>query len=124
MGPLDRDLFELDDLLAWLLTRARHEVKLYRGVGACGEVQQLALFVEVSVHLLEDKLIDDKAFAPSLPCLAVFVDCGNDRLLIGDHDPGDVFDILLFRDIDDFVGAIFVENEEFVEVGALELDGA
>lgn len=124
MGPFDRDLVQLDDLPAWLLTRAGGEVELYRGVGAGGEVQKLALFVEVSVHFLEDELIDDKPFAPGMPGRAVFVDCRNDRLLIGDHDPGDVLDIQLVRDVDDRISPISVEDEELIEVGAFELDGA
>ena len=62
-------------------------------------MEKLALFVEVSIHFLEDKLIDDKAFAPGMPGRTVFIDSADNRFLIGDNDPGDVLDIQLVGDI-------------------------
>ena len=32
-----------------------------------------------------------------------------------------LFEILLFRDVDRFIGAIFIEDEELIEIGAMEI---
>ena len=93
-----------------------------RLVGLRRDVKKLGVFIEIAVDFVEDELVDDEPFGPSLTGLFVLVDDVHDGFLIGDSYPGDFFEILLFGDIDDFVGAVFVEDEELVEVGAVELD--
>ena len=74
------------------------------------------------VRLIEDELVDDESFGPSLAGLFIFIDDIHHGFFIGDCNARSVFDVLFFRDIDDDIGSDFREEDQLVEIGAFELD--
>lgn len=120
----DDQVFHLADEIVDFLARFGLELKLHDRLFLGREKEKLIVRLDIPVEFVKDKLGDDKPLGPCLVCFRVFIDDVDHRLFIGHTDPRGVFDIELFRNVNDLIGAIFEENEQLVEIRTGELLGA
>src|SRR3972149_3997427 len=122
LDAFDYDLCKRLEKFFYFLARCGDELKFNGRFGLWRKEKKCAVGVQVIVCFVKDELIDDKTLGKSLFGLIVFIDNAHYGLFISDRCPRNILDILFLWNVAYYIGAVFIKNEQLVEVSALHFD--